>query len=256
MSLTYHTYTYYPWEINPEELKHHYYVQLSPKRNRLVPGMLQQDTKPPTGSWLDVTAIDRDFAKRYFVQYTDFNTLVPGSLIQAGKLPKGKWKEIKKTRTQFHRVTFSDPYEVATPGGPFGIALTFTSLDDFQIDRTLPALKSVYPEKPILPYLDTWLPQPISVRYNLYFFNGTFAELNNDKTKLIPFSTSFLNLTNFSGQESPNNINTFERQHEVDLFCNSELPDGSYCFVLAIRDTLGNEIDYVVLENILVKTTL
>lgn len=36
MAFTYLTYTYYPWEINPEELKHQYYVQLAPNRNLLT----------------------------------------------------------------------------------------------------------------------------------------------------------------------------------------------------------------------------
>lgn len=254
MALTYHNYTYYPWEINPEELKYQYYVQLTPNRNRLVPGMLKQDAKPAAGNWLDVTAIDRDFPKRYFVQYTDYNTLVPGSLIQADKLPEGHWKEIKKPRMQFHRVSFSDPYMVTIPHseGPFHLTLLFTMIDDFLIERVNPALKAVYPNLPILPYLDTWIPGAVGVKFNLYYFKGTFAELGNDKTKLISFNSENLSI---SGQVSPNGITAWERKSSEYLACSDATPNGSYSFILAILDAQNNEKDYVVLENILIRTS-
>jgi hypothetical protein len=251
MALTSYSYTYYPWEINPEELKHRYYVRLSHDRERLVPGILQQDTKPAPNGWLDVTAIDRSFPERYFCQYTDFNTLVPGSLIQSDKLPKGKWKEIKKPRMQFHRVSFSDPYMITVPHsqGPFHLTLFFTMTDDFLIQRVNPALRAVYPDLPVLPYLDTWIPGSVNVRFNLYYFKGTFAELGNDKTKLISFNTQ-----NLSIGGGPNGITAWERKSFNFLSCSDLTPAGSYCFILAILDAQNNEKDYVVLENILIRT--
>ncbi len=152
--------------------------------------MLEQDTQPTISrqpnkhKLLDVTTINRNFAKRYFVQYTNFNTLVPGSLIQADKLPKGRWKEIKKPRTKFYRVTFTDPYQQNFPFPPEFFIVSngpFTSLDNFLIDKALPALKAVYPDKPTLPFLDTWIPNAINIKFNLYYFKGNFADLNEDK---------------------------------------------------------------------------
>jgi hypothetical protein len=253
MSLTYHPYTYYPWEINPKELKHHYHVQLTPDRRHLVLGMLKQDDQPEIGGWLNVTAIDRDFSKRYFVQYTDFNTLVPGSLIEGNKLPEGHWKEIKRPRKQFHRVTFSDPYTLNLPGGPFQLTSPLDTMDAFLANKANPALRAAYPDQPVLPYLDTWISGSVGIKFNLYYFKGTFAELANDKTKLVVFNTSHLYI---SGHISPTGITAWEMKPGQFLNCNGAIPDGTYCFILAILNAHNFETDYVVLENILVKTTI
>lgn len=258
MSFTIYPLQYFPWEIDPEKLKHHYYVQLTPDRRHLVPGMLKQDGKPADKNWLDVTAIDRDFTERYFVQYTDFNTLVPGSLVQENKLPAGRWKEIKRPRTKFHKVVFSDPYNLAFyTGNPPGTLVNFSSQNNFIGNRVNPILNLLYPDAPRDPINDMPLPGGKLILFILYYFKGNFAELGNDATKLIPFG-----IPNFFGarveSSVPNLTAPFAMsamyQSTYSLYGRPDAPDGTYSFVVGI---LTNNVvtEYIVLENILVKST-
>lgn len=259
MSYTLYQDGYQPWEINPEQLKHSYYVQLAPDKRRLVPGMLQQDTKPEVGSWIDVTKVDRDFPERYFAQYTDFNTLVPGSLVQKEKLPEGKWKEIKRRRPKFHRVVVTDPYNlVFIPDVPFNTIQSFTTQDNFNINRVIPILNTLYPDAPRDRVNDMSI-GPL-IRYTLYSFKGNFAALNSDPSKLIPFNGNSFGLTVSGGSDStggagPWVISAGYRALNTYLSAYIYLADATYSFVLGILGTDNKIIDYIVFENIAIKST-
>jgi hypothetical protein len=259
MSFTLDTDAYLPSEIDPEQLKHHYFVQLTSDRKHLVPGMLQQE-QPEGRNWLDVTKVDRDFPKRYFVQYTNFNTLVPGSLVEENKLPKGKWKEVKRPRAKFHRVVFDDPYFAlffVFAGDPTISISTISTQDQFINERVTPALTALYPKIPeyITADLLFKLPSAKHIFFNLYYFKGNFNDLDRDVTKLVSLSsTNSIYITNNANVVQPStNIGAWMITVN-SLKVKSNAPDGSYCFVLELLNvsTLGKE--YVVLENVLSKS--
>lgn len=259
MSYTLYTDRYQASEIDPEQLKDHYYVQLTQDRKRLVLGGLEQGSKP-NGGWLDVTQIDRDFPKRYFVQYTDFNTLVPGSLVQEDKLPAGRWKEVKRTRKLFHRVVVSDPYNlVFTPNVPFNTVQQFTSQDSFNINRVVPLLNILYPNALRDPVNDMALGPLIS--YIPYLFKGNFAQLGSDPTKLIPFGSqanfglSFPGGSDATGGAGPWTISAGYRAIGTYLYGLIYLEDATYSFVLGILNAQHEVQEYIVLENIAIKST-
>lgn len=246
-------------EIDPQALQHHYYVQLAPNRKRLVPGMLHQGDKPAGSNWLDVTEIDRELEARYFVAYTDHNTLVPGSLIQATKLPKGQWKEIKIASTKFHKATFSDPYPLLYFGsGVPGNTDPVDTQNDFITDRVNTVLLILYPDIPekTQPGLFFKLVNGKDINFNLYYFKGTFNELDRDVTKLVPFSnTNNLFITNQVNVPQPStNISAYMITNN-SLKIKSDAPDGSYSFVLELLN-VGDHKEYLVLENVLLKSTM
>jgi len=260
MSFTLYTDSYHDWEIDPKKLKHHYYVQLTPDRKRLVPGVLQQETKPTVGGWLDVTEIDRDFPKRYFAQYTDFNTLVPGSLVEEVKLPSGKWKEIKRLRKKFHRVVVSDPYNlVFVPNVPFNTVQQFVSQDNFHINRVIPILNILYPNAP-RDHVNDMALGPL-INYKPYVFKGNFAQLGSDPGKLIPFGgqanfgISTSGGSDATGGAGPWIINTGYRSIGTYLYALIYLADATYSFILGILDAHNEVQEYIVFENIVVKST-
>lgn len=246
-------FTYYPppkdgSEIFQEELEHKYYVQLTPDGHHLVPGMLQQDIQPEIGKWMFLGKIDRHFAKRYFVQYTDFNTLVPGSVISATKLPEGKWKEIKPVGLEaFHRVVFreEDRYEV---DGDISEETIFTDNTEFINNKLIDVLNVVLPGK------------FNSINYATAYFSyfaGSFAELNSDPTQLISFGAppAYFSIYYTLFGEYSNISNT--TPGAGDLRIQPETPNGTYSIILAVPRNLPFTFtvftDYIVLENILTK---
>ena len=260
MSFTMYPDQYYPWEIDPEKLRHHYHVQLTPDRRHLVPGMLKQGNRPAGENWLDVTSIDRDFAKRYFVKYTDFNTLVPGSLVQEIKLPAGKWKEVKRLRKKFHRVVFSDPYNlVFVPNVPFNTVQQFVSQDNFNINRVIPILNILYPDAP-RDHVNDMAIGPL-IRYMPYAFKGSFADLGSDPGKLIPFgSQANFGISTSGGSDAtigtgPWIVNAGYRSINTYLYALIYLADATYSFVLGILGADNEVEEYIVFENIAVKST-
>lgn len=250
-------FTYYtPWkrsEIDPKKLRHKYYVQLAPDGDHLVLGMLQQSTRPSIGKWMDVTNIDRDLPDRYFVQYTGFNTLVPGSLIEGHSLPKGKWKEIKRTKTLFHRVVFDTHFTKTFPNVPFNSTQTITTLDNFILNQVVPVVRHIHPGIPNYPFTDfVILPAP-NIRFNLYYFKGTYQQLGEDKTKLQPFTGTNFKITLSFVQQPYTNIVAWETTIK-ELIISSAAANGTYSLVVAILDDHGNESEYIFMENIVVKT--
>lgn len=258
MAYTVYPDQYHTSEINPKDLKYHYYAQRGPAKGKLVPGMLHQGELPAGRSWMDVTEVDVDLQKRYFVEYTDINTLVPGSLIQADRLPKGQWKEVKPRRNLWHRVVFTDPYQAFffDLGGPPQL-YNFVSQDQFINEKVTAPLNAIYPQIPEYTTHDILykLPYGKHLHFNLYYFKGTFAQLNHDFSKLVPFSAAnklFL-ANNIDVPVTNMNIEAWGITLN-NLRVQSDLPNGSYCFVLEMTDvsTYGNE--YVVLENVFGKT--
>ena len=239
--------TYYPsgggkGAVDQSKLKHHYFAQLTPDGERLVPGMLQQDRRPAIGKWMDVGAVSRTFAERYFVQYTDFNTLVPGSLISADRFPAGKWKEIKPSGpSNFHRIGLSEPFFTARhiSAGPSLNEDTYQFIPDIMI----PALELVYPE--------TVIDMDHGMLADFYYFKGDFSELVLDTEQMHIFgSPGFYFTTVFSGETEPG-LSTNEPQL---LFFNFGylITVGVYSFIMGVYNEDQTLItDYVVLENIL-----
>jgi hypothetical protein len=259
MSFTVYADGYYASELDPKKLKHHYYVQLAPDKARLVPGILQQETKPEVGSWLDVTAIDRDFPTRYFVQHTNFNTLVPGSLVEATQLPEGRWKEVKKTHTRFHRVVFDNPYPYFGFGGDPDTSFNISTQDQFITDRVTPALAALYPQIPLYapPDLSFHLPNAKQIVFNLYYFKGTFSDLNRDVSKLVPFnSANLFYIVDYANAPQPaTNIAAWMITLN-SITGRSRAQNGSYSFVLELLNVSEDAKEYVVLENVFQKTTI
>lgn len=225
-------------EIDSEKLIHRSFVQVAPDGSHLVPGQMQLDFKPEIGEWLEVGKIYRDLPRRYFVQYLDQNTLVPGSVIQADRFPQGKWKEIKRLPfPEFHRilagsVAVYDDHENAWP---------FLDVEGFLFFRMMPILEAIQPGKYAM------YRTPLSMQ--MFYFQGTFAELDNDASKLKAFSepdsyftysdgglTSYLSMkTSFNGFEF--------------LVAQPSTPNGYYTFVLKMPASADNPAYYVVLEN-------
>lgn len=238
--------------VDAKLLRNKYFVQLNPDKQHLVLGMLQQGTRPSSANiWLQAGKINRDFSKRYFVQYTDFNTLVPGSLIQATRFPPGKWKEIKRMvdplASLFRQVNFTEGYSV---NDNVDVQTQFLDTGQFFPDVFYPVLDHYYPG----------LRDSGPVYCDMYYFKGTYDELGEDVTKLVPFSqpdSFFLITFSFSG-DPLFTINT--SQLGVDnMFVMPGTEDGSYCFIMAtqtIRDSVpADPVNYIVLENVFTKSS-
>lgn len=227
--------------IIQEELKHHYFAQLSPDDEHLVQGMLQQGKQPAIGKWIDVGNVDREFSRRYFVQYTNFNTLVPGSLIESCRLPKGKWKEIKKSVSllPFHRVSFAEPYFVIDDLG--GTTTINNSLFVTEVMR--PVIHIVHPD------IDFVFGPAVSATF--FYFKGDYAEFNKDLDKLTIFGgeESLIYIEYIFGGQPINGFRTVDLGNYNFQF-STGLPKGLYSFILGIISEEGFS-EYFVLENIL-----
>jgi hypothetical protein len=232
-------------EINPETLKHSYFVQRTPVGKGLVPGVLHQGKRPPTGKWEDITTLPEEFQDRYFVQYTDFNTLVPGSLMQSDKLPEGRWKEIKKlTDKLFHRIVFSSPvYSVGT----IVSETEYTTHAEFVSDKFVPVLEAIWPGI-----------TSTAVSAYMNYFQGDFAELGGDASKLIQFAYPGVYFKNLIGNFDPlyGSLMSSNLSSAIQMRVNPITPAGTYSFAFYIpRNEHGRIVyHYVVLENIFIKS--
>lgn len=230
--------------ISQSTLKHHYFSQLSPDGGRLVEGVLQQGERPPTGRWIDVGNVNREFSRRYFVQYTNFNTLVPGSLIESNHLPKGKWKEIKKNAAgsgNFYRVNFPSPeYTVGAIGG----ATNFVGNGVFIQNIMIPAIEAVHP--------DIVIDGGNVLIADFFDFKGTFDSLDGDTTKLTLFdgNADFDIAYIFGGNKSYLSTN---EGGSYNLQALPSITNGLYSFIMAFWTEPSVYTEYIVLENILLK---
>lgn len=232
-------------EINPEALKHSYFVLRTPDGKGLVPGMLHQGRRPRIGKWQDITTIQDEFPVRYFVQHTDYNTLVPGSLIQSDRLPAGRWKEVKKPAINFfYRIVFSSGiYSVGT----IASETVFTTDAEFVPDKLIPVLEEILPG----------ITKDYVYGY-LSYFKGDFDELGKDISKLIYFSEVggyFRNFINFgSGQYG--SLVSSDPMFPVQMKVRPNTPAGTYSFIFRMEGHVHGRIvyHYVVLENIFVKS--
>jgi hypothetical protein len=230
-------------EIDPMKLRYPYFVQLASDGQHLVPGMLQQGTQPAIGDWLNVGSIEQDFPERYFAQYTNFNTLVPGSLVQAGRLPAGRWKEVKKKRIPFHRFV-GDPYFL----DPLPSHDTYSDPFEFNSSKVLPALDYVYPDRD----------PDVPIKMYIYIFKGSFEDLGNDPSKLIPFPSTvdfilpdgaFLGYLSYLLGGYTNILYTNDVAGELTF--EPELPVGVYSIIAAILDEDDEVTDYFVFDGVL-----
>lgn len=238
-------YTYTPpatktWDLDPRQLRHRYFVQVSPDRQNLVPGSLQQGNTPPIGHWLEIGSIRKDLIRRYFVQQTDFNTLVPGLLIPADEAPGETWKDIV-TKDRFYIFDFGSLYLA------YGIMTTYTFVtgDDFMTDHVTPALDKVFPNRnPATP-----------ITLKLYYYNGNPNNLNNDPDLLKPFGSGDLDLGYYLTGSSTY-VNTIESTTTApaNLTIKPEAPLGSYSIILGIVGRDNEVRDYIMLKSILFKT--
>lgn len=235
-------FTYIPrqkksWELDTRQLRHRYFVQLAPDQEHLVPGMVQQGTRPPTGQWLELGTILRKLPERYFVQQTSFNTLVPGLLIQSDTPPGNTWKDIQ-TRPLFHLITFEDiPYDAFEISGEY----TFVTSEVFISEIVNPALDVVYPDRN----------QEEPVRLQLYYFRGRYNQLANDITLLTPFATNDVpaNLGYFvTGTSTYTNIFDNTTEEPANLTIKSEAAIGVYSIILAVINDDDEIMDYIFLE--------
>lgn len=230
-------------EIDTKTLERPYFVQLAPDGSHLVPGQLQQDFKPSIGQWLEVGKITRNLSGRYFVQYTDDSTLVVGSLVQGTRFPQGQWKEVKRLPfPEFHRILFED-------GGYIQIHNDHVNPDGFMSPYS-------FSNFILLPILDAIQPgvysESVPASVQLFYFAGTFAELDNDASKLKAFGepdsyftfydsvahtdTSFLvTNTNWSGFQF--------------LIARPFAADGYYSLVVKVLPHAGTPAYYVVIDN-------
>jgi hypothetical protein len=248
-----------PTEIDPEKLRHRYFVQLAPDGAHLVPGMLKQAGKPATGRWLELGRFHQSLVKRYFVQYLDEHTLVPGSLVQAERLPEGQWKEVKRRARDFYRIVFDEPWVVQTPppsmipDPTIYLNLAF-DLPFFLSNIVSPVMQTIYPG--VDPY------HPLRT-VTMYYFNGTFDQLHFDESKLTLFGLSKffmvvdLGLTVFTS-DFPliDELSPFPRDDEYYLTVTDYTPDDYYSWVMRILNPQTGDYDYIFLENIVHKTTV
>lgn len=240
MAIEYATQPRANWEIDPRKLRHRYFVQSAPDNAHLVTGMLQQDTYPKTGNWLEVGKITRDFPVRYFVQYTQFHTLVPGSLIQGDALPEGRWKELKKVSGgPWYRVSITAPdgYLLFLTGS----AQDITGYDEFNTQKVLTALDLVFPLR------DT----SIAVTIRLYYFRGNYEELGEDPSQLVPFSTGDFHLGLFVTGTGYTDTMVTTPPMPASLRASASILPQTYSIILGILDETNEVTDYLVLENII-----
>jgi hypothetical protein len=163
------------WELDPKQLRHRYFIQLGPEGNPVL-GMLQQDTHPATGQWLEVGKIYDPLPGRYFVQQTDFNTLVPGLLIQNDTPPGPRWKDIQ-SHPYFYFVVFDNPvYYLVETDHP----VTLGTGESFVDDVVNPVLDSVYPGR-----------NPAKeIRFRLFYSLDSYEQVVADPGIMVPFPTS------------------------------------------------------------------
>lgn len=231
-------------EIDPNALEHSYFAQVAPDGRRLVPGLLQQGERPTIGNWMNVGYVDRDFPRRYFVQYTDFNTLVPGSLIQADRFPEGKWKEVKKTSfAEFRRVVFNPEFTV--------------SIHDDHVNPTTFLYPNTFIEFYLFPVLNVTQPgvysasEPASVQ--LFHFAGTFEELDNDASRLSVFANpdSYFTL-HLDVEDIETSFLTTDQTWTGFEYFNARpaTPDGYYSLVVKVLSHGNTPAYYIVMENL------
>lgn len=236
------SFTYYPNVSGGSgftNLRNKYFVRLASDNRHLVPGILQQGRGPSSGRWLDVETIDRTFAERYFVQYTDFNTLVPGSLIPSIRKPEGKWKEVKSSAgANFHRIVFSDQYIASDVES----ATAFEWGDDFIVDKMYPVLDELFPGT-----------TDIQAVAKLYFFKGDFEALVQDTTQLEPFGEGALMWVYFAYVGSTMSTIGLGEGFGLQLFVSPDLPDGVYSLILEITTPPIGQ--FLVFENVFLKNT-
>jgi hypothetical protein len=227
------------WKINPQQLRHRYFVQLGPDGYPVV-GMLQQGTRPPVGEWLEIGTIRQQLPERYFVQQTNFNTLVPGSLVQTDTPPGNTWKDIR-IYDRFHRFQFWWSYD-AFPSSSEHILV---SIQDFIVGVVTPALDEVYPNRD--------LGKPIA--FKLYYFENSYEQLVNDPTKLVPFSSE--SVLAYKLTDSGTYADSFDTltSTPANLTIKPEAPDDFYSIVLKVVNGSDSKspIDYLFIENIVHK---
>lgn len=226
--------------LDPKTLRHRYYVQLTPDRQHLVLGMVQQDTRPRNGRWLELGTIRKKLAERYFVQQTGINTLVPGSLIQSDTPPGSTWKDVQ-TQTLDHVLYISPrPYTVNENSEE----VIFATGEEFMQDVVNPALNAVYPNRnPADP-----------IRIRPYYFMDIYSQYNNDPSTLTPFTTPgndtgigyYLTGTSTYAAEF-NSTDTASAQ----LIIQPDAPYGYMTFVLAILNSSNQVIDYIFITDVL-----
>jgi hypothetical protein len=228
-------------EINAEKLIHRSFVQVAPDGSHLVPGQMQLDFKPEIGEWLELGRIYRNLPKRYFVQYLDQNTLVPGSVIQANRFPPGKWKEIKRLPfPEFHRILAGEVAIYDDHVNPW----TFLHAEGFLNYQVMPVLDAIQPGKYAM------YKTPLSMQ--MFYFQGTFAELDNDASKLEVFSEPDSYFTyNDSSAGGESSFLTMKNDFTGFEFITARptAPDGYFTFVLKIPASADNPVYYVVFEN-------
>jgi hypothetical protein len=239
MSLTYLPGKRQPWTLDPKTLRHRYYVQLTPDQQHVVLGMVQQDTRPLTGQWLQLGTIRRKLAARYFVQQTSINTLVPGSLIQSNTPPGSTWKDIQ-TQTLDHVLYFTPlPYTVNENSEE----VTFATGAEFMEDIVNPALNAVYPNRNPS--------DPIKIR--LYYYMDIYSQYNNDPTTLTPFTTPgndtgigyYLTGTSTYAAE----INSTDTA-PAELIIQPTAPYGYMSFIFAILNDADEVVDYIFINDV------
>lgn len=240
------SFVYYPAEVSTSsidytKLRHKYFVQLQPDGQHLVLGMLQQGERPASGHWLEISKMDRTLPERYFVMYTNFNTLVPGSLITGTQQPQGKWKElkVKKNHLPFYRVYTTEPL----------FTYNLSGLPGYQSDNFVGLLFSA----PEIYYAVHAEYPPGSFRFKVYYFFGSFNELNYDIDKLTLINTpgAYMQV-----------IDIGNSNHYVDIF-DSNVPDtfwlgvqgttppGNYALIMGLLDNEDEVTEYIVIENAL-----
>jgi hypothetical protein len=243
------SFTFYPGtppatEIDPTTLQHRYFVRLAPDGSHLVPGLIQQDEKPRIGRWLELGKITRELPERYFVQYTDFNTLVLGSLIRGDRFPQGQWKEVKRPSFgEFNRFVFDPDWMVS-------IHNNHVSQEGF----LQPSTFVDYYLMPVLEYIQPgFYSQSRPANVQLFYFQGTFEELDNDVPSLEVFGgvdrffSLHSNLTNTD--TSLLTTNTVWSGFE-SFVARPFADDGYYSLVVKVEANAATPAYYIVMENL------
>lgn len=225
-----------PWQLDPGELRHPYFVQTVEDKLHLVTGMLTQGARPRSGNWLKIGTIRKKLAHRYFVQQTSFNTLVPGSLVQTDEPPGDSWKDVQ-TYDLFHLFYFFNPYLVLD----IEEETTFDTAANFITEMVTPALNEVYPGR------DPNAP----ITLKLYYTTEDYTTIQDDPSLLIPFASGD-NLIGYYLTDSGTYVDSFESNttEPANLTMKPEAPLNSYSIVLEVVDP-GNQIrNYIYLNSI------